>query len=75
MTSVVKLLPSGKKVRVEGTRATPGLLELRVIVRPVGGAAAERATNRFCVVVPTIVRLGGKKVRLAVTVTAAVAGV
>ena len=74
-TSVVNELPSGKNVRVEGTAATAGLLELRLIVKPVAGAAAVRASERFCVVVPTMVRLGGENVMVALTVTVAVADV
>lgn len=54
--------------------ATLGSSEMRLTVRPPGGAADDRLSVRLCVLVPTIVRVGGEKVSVAVTCTAALAG-
>jgi hypothetical protein len=67
------------KLTVAGAVATPGLLELRLIVRPPVGAGADRMSVRFCVVVPLIVRLPGEKLIVVlvppvVTCTSPVAG-
>jgi hypothetical protein len=51
--------PFGRKVSCSGTVATPVALELKVTVIPLGGAAPERVSVKFCVAVPTIVRLVG----------------
>jgi hypothetical protein len=59
--------PFGRKVSCSGTVATPVALELKVTVIPLGGAAPERVSVKFCVAVPTIVRLGGAKLTVAVT--------
>ena len=48
-------------VTVEGTVATAGALELRLIVRPLGGAGADRNTNRCPVVALDTVRVAGDK--------------
>jgi hypothetical protein len=73
MTSVEKELPSGKNVCCGGTVATPGALELRWIVMPLAGAGPERAITKESCVAPTIVMLGGLKVRVAVTWAATLA--
>jgi hypothetical protein len=57
------------KMTVAGTVATPELSELRLTVKPPTGAGADRFNARFCVVIPGIVRLTGKKIAVAVTCT------
>lgn len=63
------------KVTVGGTVAAAGVLELRLMVTPPAGAAADKVRVKFCVVNPEIVRLGGVKLTVAVTSTAALAEV
>jgi hypothetical protein len=46
------------------------LLELKLIVKPPAGAAAERLSVRFCVTAPVMVRLGCGKAIVAPTCTA-----
>ena len=48
-------------VTVDGTVATPVLLELRVMVSPGDGAAPDRRRVRNPVAVPLTVRLPGEK--------------
>jgi hypothetical protein len=45
------------------------LLELRLIVRPLAGAGDDRFNVRFCVAMPVIVKLAGKKLNVAPTWT------
>ena len=73
-TVIVELEPPlGKNVWVAATVAAAGLLELTATVMPLGGAFPERVTTKACVVVPTMVRLGGAYARVAPTTTCAVA--
>ena len=65
VTGTFALAAPAGKVTVGGTLATPGLLELRVMVRPVDGAAAERFSTAFTVAAPVIVRVGGTKATVA----------
>src|ERR1017187_7898043 len=62
------------KATVSGTVATPVLLELKLIVTPPAGAAAERVSVRFCVIAPVMVRLGCVKAMVAPTCTAVLPG-
>ena len=65
VTATFALATPAGKVTVGGTLAAPGLLELRVMVRPVDGAAAERFSTAFTVAAPVIVRVGGTKATVA----------
>ena len=55
------------KATVTGTLAIVVSLELRLIVRPPGGAGAERFSVRFWVATPVIVNVVGKKLRVSAT--------
>jgi hypothetical protein len=70
VTGTLVLVAPGPKATVSGTVATPVLLELKLIVKPLAGAAAERVSVRFCVIVPVMVRLGSVKAMVALTCTA-----
>jgi hypothetical protein len=67
--------PFGNSVTVGGTVATLVLLELRLTVSPPAGADAESVRVKFCVAVPTMVRLVGENVTDAVTFTDVLAAV
>jgi len=54
-------------VMVVGTLATPGLSELRLMVRPPSGAGAERSSATNCLPFPEMVKLGGEKLSVRVT--------
>lgn len=58
---------------VPGTVATAGALDERLTVMPVAGAGADKVRVRFCVAVPTVVRLDGLNETVAFTCTPAVA--
>ena len=75
VTGTFTVVAFAAKVTVGGTLATLGLLELRAMVRPPDGAAAERFSTAFTVAAPVIVMLGCAKVTVAVTRTAWVAAV
>ena len=70
VTGTLVLVAPGPKATVSGTVATPVLLELKLIVKPPAGAAAERVSVRFCVIAPVMVRLGCVKAMVALTCTA-----
>jgi hypothetical protein len=66
--------PFGRNVNgCAGTVATAVLLELTVTGIPPTGALPESVTVKFCVAVPTTDRLGGLKLRVAVTCAGTVA--
>ena len=69
VTATLTLVALAVKFSVEGTVATPVLLELRLIVKPPAGAGADRFNVKFCVAIPAMVRLAGEKVAVAVTCT------
>ena len=75
VTATFALATPAGKVTVGGTLATLGLLELRVMVRPVDGAAAERFSTAFAVAAPVMVTLGWAKLTVAVICTARLAAV
>jgi hypothetical protein len=70
-TMTLEALPGIRTVA--GTVATAGFKELKLIDRPPAGAGAERFSVRFCVATPLIVRVTGKKLSVAVTLTVALA--
>src|SRR5664280_2788092 len=70
VTGTLMVVAPWPKATVSGTVATPVLLELRLIVTPPAGAAAERVSVRFCVIAPVMVRLGCVKAMVALTCTA-----
>jgi hypothetical protein len=49
--------------------ATPELLEFRLTIKPSAGAGDESSNVRFCIAVPVIVALFGKKLSVAITRT------
>ena len=69
VTGTLTLILFAGMVTVGGTVATPGLLELRLIVCPPAGAAADKLSVRFCVVPAVIVALAGEKLSAASEVT------
>ena len=69
VTATLTLVALAAKVTVEGTVATPVLLELKLIVKPPAGAGADRFKVRFWVAMPVRVRLAGEKLALAATCT------
>jgi hypothetical protein len=75
VTGTSTVVAFAAKVTVDGTLATPGLLEFKAMVRPPDGAAAERFSTAFTVAAPVIVMLGCAKLTVAVTRTAWVAAV
>ena len=75
VTGTLVVVAPGPKATVSGTVATPVLLELKLIVKPPAGAAAERVSVRFCVIAPVMVRLGCVKAMVAPTCTAELPGV
>jgi hypothetical protein len=75
VTGTATLLVPPVNVTVVGTVATAALLELRLTVTPAAGALAERFSVRFCVAVPTTVRLCCVKFTVAFTCTGALADV
>ena len=75
VTGTVVVVAPWPKTTVSGTVATPVLLELKLIVKPPAGAAAERVSVRFCVIAPVMVRLGCVKAMVAPTCTAVLPGV
>src|SRR5207237_1360577 len=74
VTGTFALIAFAAIITVPGTVATPGLVELRLTVRPPAGAALESVSVKFCVVVPEIVRFCGEKPMVAVTWTVPEAG-
>jgi hypothetical protein len=58
------------KVTVEGTVAVAGVPELRLMIMPPAGAAADKVSVRFWVLNPEMVRVGGVKLTVAFTWTA-----
>ena len=74
VTATLTLVALAAKFTVEGTVATPVLLELKLIVKPPAGAGADRFNVKFCVSVPTIVRVAGAKLAVALTFTLTLAG-
>ena len=70
VTGTLAVVAPAAKTTVGGTVATPMLLELKLIVKPPAGAAAERLSVRFCVTAPVMVRLGCWKAIVAPTCTA-----
>jgi hypothetical protein len=75
VTGTVTLEALPGKMTLDGTVATAGFKELKFMVSPTAGAGAERFSVRFCVAIPLIVRLMGKKLIVAVTLTVALAPV
>lgn len=75
VTATFALAAPAGKVTVSGTVATLGLLELKLMVRPPEGAAAERFSTAFTVADPVMVRVGGAKLIVAVICTAWLADV
>ena len=75
VTGTFALAAPAGKVTVSGTVATLGLLELKLMVRPPEGAAAERFSAAFTVTAPVMVTLGCAKLTVAVICTAWVAAV
>jgi hypothetical protein len=69
VTGTVTLFAFGANVTLAGTVATPGVVELRLTVRPAAGAGADKFSVRVCVAMPVIVKLGGKKLSVALTTT------
>jgi hypothetical protein len=69
VTGTVMLVAFAAKAIVEGTVATAGLLELKLRIKPPGGAGADKFKVRFCVAPPRIERLTGEKVAERPTVT------
>ena len=57
------------KVTVAGTVATVELLELKFTVSPLAGAGDDSNKVRFCLAVPGMVAVFGKKLSVAVTLT------
>lgn len=68
VTGTVALAAPAAKVTLAGTEAAPVLLEARLMVSP-AGAGAERFSVRFCVDVPTTVRVDGVKLIVPFTCT------
>ncbi len=76
VTGTGTLVAPAPNVTVAGTVATAVLLELRLMVKPLGGAGDDRFSVMFCVPLPLIVRLAGEKLMVgALTVTVPVPGV
>ena len=75
VTGTVTLEAFPCNTTIDATVATAGLLELRLIARPTAGAGADKFNVRFCAVIPVMVKFNGKKLRVAVTCTVALAGV
>jgi hypothetical protein len=69
VTGTIALVAFATKVIVEGTVATAGMLELKLRIKPPGGAGADKFNVRFCVAPPSIERLAGEKVAARPTVT------
>jgi len=63
------------KLTLAGTVTTLVLLEVRLTVRPPGGAAAERFRATFCVVIPVIETVGEAKLMIVATCTRLLAAV
>ena len=69
VTGTFTLVAFAGKFTVAGTEATLGLLDVRLTVRPLDGAGAERFSAIFDDVGPAIVKLGCAKLMVAVTCT------
>ena len=67
VTGIVTVVAPAANVSVVGTLATPGLSELRLMVRPLSGAGAERSSATNCLLLPVMVKLGGEKLSVMVT--------
>jgi hypothetical protein len=63
------VVPPAAIFTVAGTFAAAVLLELKLMVTPPAGAGADRVRVRFCVAVPTMLRLVGENAAVAATVT------
>ena len=74
VSSTLTVVPPPGKLTLVGTVTAPVFPEVRFTVRPLGGAAAERFSATFCVVIPLIVTVGDAKLIVAVTCTGALAG-
>lgn len=73
VTGTGTLVAPAANVTVAGTVATAVLLELRLMVKPLGGAGDDRFRVMFWVPVPLIVRVAGEKLMAgALTITAPV---
>jgi hypothetical protein len=70
VTATFALVAPAAKITAGGTVATFVLLEVKLMVRPPEGAAADRFSTAFTVAAPVMVRVGGTKVMVAVTCTA-----
>ena len=75
VTGTVRLVAPAAKLTLAGTVATLGALELKLIVKPLAGAAPDRFNVRLCVTSPVMVTVGGAKLMVAFTWTVALAEV
>ena len=70
VTGTLTVVAPAMKVTVVGTVAVAGVPELRLIMIPPAGAAADKVSVRFCVLNPEMVRGLGVKLTVAFTCTA-----
>src|SRR5208283_3101347 len=75
VTCTFAVVAPAPNVTVAGTVATLVLLELRVMVRPLDGAGADRVSVKVCVTAPLMVKVEGTKLAVAFTWTACVVAV
>ena len=67
VTSTFTLVAPAAKLTLAGTVATLGALEIKLIVKPLAGAAPDRFNATVCVAIPVMVTVGGAKVMVAFT--------
>jgi hypothetical protein len=67
VTSTFTLVAPAAKLTLVGTVATLGALEIKLIVKPVAGAAPDRFNATVCVAIPVMVTVGDAKVMVAFT--------
>jgi len=75
VTGTWTLVAPAGTLTVDGTVATPVLLELRLMVTPPNGACPDKVRVRFCDEVPFTVNIGGLKANVPVTCTVVLPGV
>ena len=75
VTGTFTLVAPAAKFTLAGTVATPGALEVKLIVKPPAGAAPDRFNATVCVAIPVIVTVGEAKLMVAFTCTVTLAEV